>query len=59
MAGACLHVGAEVQGSVPLGVDLTLLQVSFLLLTSVISMLSLIFGVSGKSERGARKGHGC
>lgn len=59
MAGTCLHVGAEVQGSVPLGVDLTLLQVSFLLLTSVISMLSLIFGVSGKSERGARKGHGC
>ena len=51
----CLYVGAEVQGSVPLGVDLKVLHVSLLLLVST-SVCCPISGVSGKGEGGAGKG---
>lgn len=52
----CLYVGAEVQGSVPLGVDLKVLHVSLLLLVSTTSVCCPVLGVSGKGEGGAGKG---
>lgn len=50
----CLYVGAEVQGSVPLGVDLNFLHVSLLLVST--SVCCPVLGVSDKGEGGAGKG---
>ena len=48
-------MGAEVQSSVPLGVDLNFLHVSLLLLVST-SVCCSVLGVSDKGEGGAGKG---